>query len=390
MTVRRASSLVVLAVALLAAGTAVDARPGKPLFYMTTAVKNVDMKATPPSSMARQVGGIASAFNEMVLEGIQHEFKCATTLTTSDLHALLEWDRQRALLGSEASVGPEAFGVSPEYIVSGQIMVVGDDPETAKFFLTATVIKAKGSNYVARASASATLTTVGDVIRQMVQTINEDLAYDEPCPYKGRIKVTIRTKGKLEQDRRSRVYCEDDERKYRFTFKDERSSLTNWNADRKLQRQADVDISYHNSMKRKTDEDDECHRCINGKHGQHVTHDLVTEDDTIKASGQKGVAKLTFSKDGTYTLSLKLDSAIQDGKRTTKRERSEEGTCDVDQTLHETNDRDVSAVLVCDVLKGSGSPLQKLIAAHPARIVTKGHFPDEETTIEAEWDLKRD
>jgi hypothetical protein len=151
-----------------------------------------------------------------------------------------------------------------------------------------------------------------------------------------------------------------------------------------------VDVDYRTGMTRQTDEEDGCHPCLDRGQGRRTAHRTWTQQGAIKAYRAPGRASIHFARDGSYTLALKLGSAALDGTLTSTVERRSEGSCDVEQTQRETSTRPISAVLVADALKERGSPLQHQLIAHPPPVRLREGFPEEETVIEAEWNLSRD
>ncbi len=196
------------------------------------------------------------------------------------------------------------------------------------------------------AALDAATPLVEQLVKAFVEKASKYYWFNEVCPYKGRVDVTVVTRRKQHNEDTFYSYCngEDQKGKKSETITAEGKQL--W----KFKRIGNPDtwgtLEYTMTETYVKEDVDGCHICKSGRKGPWNYKDEVQSNSVATGLDTstyiKGVSdnkdatiNLRFEKNGTYTIVIKAASA--EGKKQTTHSTTAEGTCDlVDKRTSQT------------------------------------------------------
>jgi hypothetical protein len=312
---------VVLLILLLVLGT-ISSRGANNRFFITTSANNQEALA------------YIAYFEAQVFNGLKKDFPCVEINSLSTVTTLLEFERQKQLLGSgsEDAISNIAEAMGSDYLISLKVQVIGG---TA--IIDAYCASTRKANVVSRSAASAPhggqgLNAVLTVAHQLIN----GLSHIEICPFTGPVSITLNSVLDSIKTVDYDVYCNEMDQRYHQKLEINNNTFSDW----KLQRQGifrtEGTLSFYSNEIFKTVEENGCYKCRSGREGgrtytqtrsMKVKGNGISHESTYKGKPQDDTRiELKFLENGTYLLIAKGTSKPATGEE--KVVSSAVGTCD--------------------------------------------------------------
>ena len=354
-------------------------------------------KANDGSATRGTTSGIAQWLDFQVTKALKKQFPCVDYTTPDAIGAILEVQRQRALLGSNVDDVMGSVGGSMglhDYVISLTVTPLGG--RTVFHATCVSLKKAKTVSMdtdVSGAGADAALNSCEEFANRFVQK----LAYLEPCPYKGPMHVTVQSKRNKEEKEEYPVYCNQSDQTYKKSTKLSKEANADWNLQKTGRRSASGTVQFQNQERTEIVEEDGCHPCPSGRQGGRTWTQTTTATDTVEGLSEESRREgnvqsdaritLAFSEDDTFTVTI--DATSKDGTRHERFEEKAEGTCDTKHPPPKVVDRKINAPLKGRWGPFAGSPLDKVLQGKNTERKTDP-VTKEETVTSIEFELHRD
>lgn len=347
--------------------------------------------------------GIADSLESHIQYLIRKEFPCAQILTPHDVRKYIGFMRQRALLGVppdqeagfEQGMKELAGAVGSDYLVVLRAMAL-----PGRWVLNGKWLNVRKAN--ALAMATEELAPNGDALidasERIADKLMDEAAYFEICPYTGPVKITLHSTRAKSSRVEYATSCNGMDQQYVKTSNLNRTEDATLDLKRTGRVWATGDVNYVAVELEDLEEQDPCHLCPSGRRGPRIyTEHTRTETKITGFSKESSTAEhdftdvrvyLKFSHDGRY--SLQLAGASKSGTRHVKIDRKAEGNCDTQiEKPHEdyTTHDDVPLTQIMGPFQGT--PRDKTLTGRE-EFRTRDPATDEETTINVEFQLRRD
>ena len=374
---------------LLLCGGLVRASDQKSSFMITT--KANDATATRGETLL-----VGDYLQGQVEKMIKQEFPCAAFAAYDDIGVVLNHQRERDLLGGNVDEDMEALASAMgiyDYVISLQVT-----PASGRTALHASCISLKTSKPVAMdivlsgTGGEAALDSVPDFARKFVQK----LAYLEPCPYKGPVHVTVKSKRNKEEKEEYPVYCNQLDQMYKKNTKITKTTDTDWSLQKTGRRSASGTVTHQNHESTEVVEENGCYTCPSGRQGARTftqkstattAIDGLSEESRREGKAQKDARiTLKFNEDGTFTVEISATS--RDGTRQERIEEKAEGTCDTKSPPPKVVEGKVNIPLPGKWGPFAGSPLDKVLRGKTTETKVDP-VSEEETTTSIDFELQR-
>ncbi len=385
-------AVLALGLVLFAAASA-QAAAGPRIMIQASALDTVD---------PRRGEGIASSFMNIAAEQIAKEFPCATTITTSDLSALLGHLRMRMLVGgteeqekaTQAALDAFAGSYGADYLVVLKVTADASRCVLSARWLDVRQAKALVNEMDSAAIGSGVLNAIDRLSAKLV----DEAAYFEICPYKGPVKITVNTNRSKEEKEEYPVFCNGSDQQYVKTTSQSTVADTELQITRTRRNWAIGNIRYHSVETSKLVEEDPCHACDPQRKGVRIyteshrtTVDIEGLSEESSTAGQQlsdARPYLKFDRNGSFRLEILATS--KPGIRKVHIERKAEGTCDT-TVAKPKEDYSMKTDIPLGNVMGPfpGRPRDKVLTGRN-EFRQKNPVTGEETTINVEFELRRD
>jgi hypothetical protein len=356
----------------------------------------ITTKAEDKSATRGQTSALASWLESMVIKSIMKEFPCAEITTQSTIGAVLDWQRQRDLLGGNVDEDlkslASAIGLY-DYLISLTVIPLG-----GRTVLHASCISLKTSKPVAMDTTvsgegpDAAVDACEDFARQFVRK----MAYLEICPYKGPVHVTVQSKRNKEEKEEYPVYCNKSDEMYKKNTKITKTTDTDWSLQKTGRRSASGTVTHQNYECTEVVEENGCYRCPSGRQGGRTftqkstattAIDGLSEESRREGKAQKDARiTLVFNEDDTFTVEISATS--RDGTRQERIEEKAEGICDTKTAPPKVVEGKVNVPLPGKWGPFAGSPVDKVLRGRTNETKVDP-LTEEETTTGIEFELQR-
>ncbi len=383
----------ILGLTLFAAALA-QAAAGPRIMVQATASDTVD---------PRRGEGTASAFMNIAAEQIAKEFPCATTITTSDVSAILGNLRQRMLVGGteeQEKATQAAFEAFAGSYGADYLVVLKVTADASRCTLSARWLDVRTSKALVNEMDSAAIGPgVLDAIDRLSAKLVDEAAYFEICPYKGPIKMTVNTTlAPKEQREEYPVYCNGMDQQYVKTTETAKVADTKLEVTRTRRNWATGTIGFHSVETFRLVEEDPCHACDPQRKGVRIytensraTVDITGLSQESSTAGQvlsDVRAYLKFDRNGTFRLEVLATS--ERGDRKIHIERKAEGNCDTTLAKPKEDYTVRTDIPIANIMGPfPGTPRDKALSGSDT-FQSKDPVTGEETTINVEFQLRRD
>lgn len=316
---------------------------------------------------AKDVATAVSGIEASAAKALRAEFPCAVVTTGSEFNAKMKIEREKAFLGwyeKEQSTDPEMRAIMEDLkkranegkkgpkteeeaiarmasLLDCQwmttITLTVDERSVTVGVMTLDVRKGKAIHRDVKTTSS--LGAAKDAFDGMAKNLVRALAYEEPCPYKGKVTVTVRSdRDKTDEESRP-AYCNERDGTYRRELTMKKTSEDDWKLDRVGKPDTIGEVSVKTVEDESEEEIDDCHRCPSGREGgwtrKKETHSTTTIDALSDRSKSPDAAylrdatvRLVFDPAGTFTIRVKATTEFADGAKTRRVKETAEGTCD--------------------------------------------------------------
>ncbi len=308
---------------LLAITLEINAAPVKAFIYM----KSFDDKGE-----TRAVA-ILQALDMFVVARLKKDYPCVEYFDTDGLHAILNWERQRQLLGSGDETDLQNLGsaLGSKYLIVLNAEVKNDQALITAIFMDNTKAKTLSRSFQSAPYGDAAV----DAAEEVVSKLFDALKIYEICPFKGNINIKIESTFKDKQTEEYPVYCNGLDGYYKKTTTIDNYSENEWTLYKNSFNASTGNVKFNLSEELTIDEYNPCYECSPTKQGNRTYNEKTTTYASIQKlsneSESEGVnvddarAYLTFLDDGTYTLRIKASST--QGEKKTIKEVTAQGVC---------------------------------------------------------------
>jgi len=359
----------------------------KPRFFITTSALG--------DANGKEAASYIPYFLTQVFNLLKKTYPCAELNDISTVGTLLDWERQKQLLGSgsDENLLNIAQSLGCDYLISLEVTVTNNMAN-----ISAVCLDIKKVNALSRAKASGPHGTEGlNAVKNVSKELIDGLKTYEICPFKGDINVKIVGTKKDNQTEQYPVYCNGMDGTFKKITIIDNYSENDWKITKMGKESATGFVKFNLSEEFTIEEDNPCYECSPKKQGNRSYKEKTTTYADIQGlsneSESYGVrvddarAYLTFFDNGTYTLRIKASSTQAEKK--TKKEVTAQGTCDNlnDPPETITNKIDEGINEIFGPFTGTA---QDKVLSHKDTIKRVNPITDEEETITYEFNLTRE
>jgi hypothetical protein len=280
-------------------------------------------------------------YESLVRSALLKAYPCAKFNDMSSIRAMLNFERERELLGSsdENLISNLSQTLGCDYLVSLKIIVNG-----SKALLSAACMDRRKAVTISRVDLSTNHPEEVLSFSQISQKLVDALKTYEICPFKGPVKVNIVSSYKYNQPVQYSVYCNGFDGTYKKTTTIEKYSDSDWSIQKLRKNASSGTFKYDLHEESTVEEQNSCYECSATKQGPRTYFEKTTtyaqvqglsnesESEGIKVDDAR--IELTFTEDGTYTMRVKATS--KQGEKKKKKEVRAEGVCNNINTKPET------------------------------------------------------
>jgi hypothetical protein len=370
---------------------ATNASAPKINFFITTEISGFrDAKGKSEAEL------FADILKGKLQEMIQSEFPCVQFCTRESLHAVLENERERQLLGGEDDNCLDL----KECLNSDYLLVLQMGSLPGKITYSVKVLDPHQANALVNVFETSPTGEAGlDVIPHVAQKVVNGLKKYEICPYRGPVKISVISHKQHDSIEQYSVYCNTQDETFKKTTSLNVDATTELDV---LKLGKEYSSGYMKFSKMDSTvllEENGCYKCPSGRMGGRTSTEIFVTNKLVKdfsnESSKDGVyigdvrIKLIFNDDSTYLISLK-GASKRKGKGIERVYEKAEGTCDIKNGPPHLYNND-SVAVPCRFTFGpfQGSTSQKSLSETRDKTTTDP-LTGEDTTIHFEFDLKRE
>lgn len=320
---------------------------------------------------------------------------CASYTSYANIVAVLNNEREKQLLGvgDESVLENLAGSMGAQYLVNLKMTQLGQT-----VWMNATCMHMKNAKTLVNVMASAPISEDAfDEVKKLADKFFDDLLKYEICPYKGKIKIEVKSDLDVDVSKEYPVYCNGQDRMYKIHYKENKHSVNYWTFEKVTKVWARAYIDYNLSEESEKEIEDGCYDCPSGKTRRYF-HETVSKKGTIDEVSQESELEgkqiddarieITFNDNGTYTIRVEAASKATDFTET--RYKYAESWCDTDNKPPQTlkNKTDIPLTYIFGPYQGTAK--DESLVQHPDTIVTKDPISGEQTTYTISFDLLRE
>ncbi len=376
---RKVISIVFL---LLFSGTILTKAANKK-FFITTSGNN------------KEAGAYLPYFESRVFNELKKNFPCAEINSLSSVASLLDFERQKQLLGAgdDEALNNIAQSIGCDYLVCLKVNVYGGTAVIDAF-----CADSRKAKVISRAASSVPHGDAGvDAVIKVAQEVVDGLKNIEICAFVGPVSITINSDLDSTHVEDYGVYCNESDQRYHKETVIKNHTFSDWKLQRKGIPWTDGTMTFYTDELSKTIEEDGCHKCKSGKRegglvttitssmkakGIGISHDSFREgksqDDTR--------IELNFLENGQYLVVAKGTSQAVTGED--KVLTQAEGTCDNQPRETKIVPRDIRIPLRVIFGPYSGKTSDKFLQEKDTKVV-KDPSTNEKQTITIDFNLQQ-
>jgi hypothetical protein len=330
---------------------------------------------------------ICFVFETLLFNDLKEAFPCVDYLDQHSLHALLGWERKKALLGSgdDSQLQNLAGAVGSDYLVKFTANVVGN-----QMYLSAFCMDMRKAENLARSEASGTIGEASSNAKKVSKDLIKQLKEYEICPYSG--PVTIEVKSELDDSKIDKVNCLCGGDVAIVTTTRKTNSTMKWELNKINKNACSGTAKYDLNEKMTIESNYPCFKCDNGDQG--FTKITETDESEAKVEGLSNESvsdgkqvddariMLYFLEDGTYNVLVKATSKKGVLKKTT--EKKYEGACENESEPKDTQSKSIDIPFVVVFGPYQGTAHDKVLSQKESKDASNG---SEKVTISIDFTL---
>jgi len=327
---------------------------------------------------------------------IQNEFPCSQFCTQESLHAVLENERERQLLGGEDDNRLDLKDcLNADYLLVLKIGSLAGKITYSVKVLDPHLAVAMVNVFEISPAGEAGL----DAIPGIAKKVMNGLKQYEICPFRGPVKISVNSHKQHDSIEQYPVFCNNQDETFKKTTSINIDATTELEVQKIGKEYSSGYMKFSEKDSTVLVEENGCYKCPTGRMGGRTSTEIFVTDKLVKdfsnESSKDGTyigdvrIKLIFNEDSTYLVSVK-GASKRKGKGMERVYEKAEGTCDnKNGPPHVYNNDSVSVPCRFTFGPFQGATSQKSFHETQDKSTTNP-VSGEETTIHFEFSLKRD
>lgn len=330
---------------------------------------------------------ICHAFETELFKDLREAFPCVDNLDQGSLHAILGWERKKALLGSgdDSQLQNLAGAVGSDYLVKFTADVIGN-----QLHLSAFCIDMRKAETLARTDVSGTIGQAGSNAKKVSKELIKQLKEYEICPYSGPLTIDVKTELEDSQTDNVNCPCGGDVATINTTRKT--NATMKWELNKVGKNSCSGTAKYDLNEKMTIESIYPCIKCKNGDQG--FTKITETNESEAKVEGlsNESVSEgqqvadarimLYFLEDGTYNVLVKATS--KEGVLKVTTEKKYEGACESESEPKDTKNKSIDIPFVHVLGPYKGTAQDKVLSQKETKDISMGN---EKVTLTVDFTL---
>lgn len=330
---------------------------------------------------------ICEVFETALFNDLRAAFPCVDYLNQGALHAILDWERRRALLGSgdDSVLQNLAGAVGSDYLIKFTADVIG-----SQMYLSVFCMDMRKAETLARTDVSGTIGQADSNAKKVSNELIKQLKEYEICPYSG--PLTIDVKSELDDSKTDNANCPCGGDVAIITTTRKTNATMKWELTKVGKNSCSGTAKYDLNEKMTIESNYPCIKCENGDQGfTKITETNESEakveglsDESYSEGQQVSDARimLYFLEDGTYNVLVKATSKKGVLKVTT--EKKYEGACENESEPKDTKNKSIDIPFVEVFGPYKGTARDKVLSQKETKDVSNGA---EKVTITIDFTL---
>lgn len=330
---------------------------------------------------------ICEVFETALFNDLRAAFPCVDYLNQGALHAILDWERRRALLGSgdDSVLQNLAGAVGSDYLIKFTADVIG-----SQMYLSVFCMDMRKAETLARTEVSGTIGQADSNAKKISKELIKQLKEYEICPYSG--PLTVDVKSELDDSKTDNANCPCGGDVATITTTRKTNATMKWELTKVGKNSCSGTAKYDLNEKMTIESIYPCIKCKNGDQGfTKITETNESEakveglsDESYSEGQQVSDARimLYFLEDGTYNVLVKATSKKGVLKVTT--EKKYEGACESESEPKDTKNKSIDIPFVEVFGPYKGTAQDKVLSQKETKDVSNGA---EKVTITIDFTL---
>lgn len=330
---------------------------------------------------------ICEVFETALFNDLRAAFPCVDYLNQGALHAILEWERKRALLGSgdDSVLQNLAGAVGSDYLVKFTADVIG-----SQMYLSVFCMDMRKAEVFARTDAYGTIGQAESNAKKISKDLIKQLKEYEICPYSG--PLTIDVKSELDDSKTDNVNCPCGGDVATITTTRKTNATMKWELTKIGKNSCSGTAKYDLNEKMTIESIYPCIKCKNGDQGFTKiteTNELEAKveglsNESVSEGQQVADARIAlyFLEDGTYNVLVKATSKKGVLKVTT--EKKYEGACESESEPKDTKSKSIDMPFVEVFGPYKGTAQDKVLSQKETKDISVG---TEKVTLKIDFTL---
>jgi len=226
--------------------------------------------------------------------------------------------------------------------------------------------------------------------------MSDRLANYEICPYRGPIKIEVKSDKEVKENNAYPVYCNGQDRQFRRVFTESKHKRNSMSLDKATRVYAKTSVDYSIDEKRETIIEDGCYECPTGKTQRYIRETITKTGKIDKVSQESQLfgkrindsrINISFNDNGTYMI--KVEAATDQSEITTTINRHAESWCDQSEPIKTVkNKTDMGLTYIFGPYQGK--PSDETLSLSPTSFTKIDPVNNEKTTYTINFNLKKD
>lgn len=326
----------------------------KTRFFLTWKITAQDKNSEDKLSL------FCDAFEGEFNNTIADKFPCATATSYQNIVAVLSHEREKQLLGvgDDNTLADLAGAMGAHYLVSLKMTQAGQT-----VFMNAVCMQMSNAKMLVNVIQQSPLDEGAfEGVKTLAQKFFDELLKYEICPYKGTIKVEVKSDLSVDEKKEYPIFCNEQDKQYKLHYKAEKHSDNFWTFEKMTRVYARTFVDYTISEETEKEIEDGCYQCPSGKTRRyyHETNSVKGKIDEASSESEIYGVKvndsriyIVFNDDGTYTM--KIEATSNQADITETRYKYAESWCDNSNKPPETikNKTDIPFTYIFGPYKGT-------------------------------------
>lgn len=336
---------------------------------------------------AKEAGQLAAELEEQIISKIEYEYPCARITSKNIISRKLLVEKEKEMLGwyidctgrnpedcapepeikrlqeelkKRMGKGAKRYDSSEDSITDLAQQVAGSFLINIKisFFLQQMILnltcynlKEKKGVFNQQEVLAPGINAKG-VSEKMAKAMVEELIYEEICPFKGKVTVSVNSQQETKEKTQHPVYCNETDQQFIRNRTFTKTSRNRWDLQRNGNPDTSGDMNLSVLERDEENEENGCYRCPSGREGGRTSKKVTTIKSILDGMSSISIdpnapkiydslnrdatVKLIFNKNGTYMV--KVEAVSEFGKYEGSINEIATGTCDVRNSTKSLSD----------------------------------------------------